>query len=729
MEYVDVLKKDGSREALPVYNIHDFPYEQLRTISQKTRNKKPVSYLCEFMTFDIETTTVIPPKDKDGKYKFTPTAFMWHWQACVGGFLVFGRFWEEFFEFIKTLQIWLKFKRGEKHFVCYVHNLGYELGFLYPFFEEYFGGEYEVFATGSHHPIRVTCGNGLEFRCSYKLSNMSLYYATTTEIGVQHPKAYGDLDYKKFRTAKSPVTMTEKGYNASDVLSLYEYIKSVLAHNKDTLETIPMTSTGYPRRDCRRAARSDDRYRDKVFKKCELNASVYVLLKEAGRGGDTHASRFMSGRIWHDFYSLDAVSDYPFQLCAFAEYPISKYSPYGEIESQEELNSLLEKYCCLFRVTFEGLRIRPREPMPYIPKSKCRDIPKGAVYDNGRIMSIPKGAIISMTVCDIDYAIIKDCYEWDSMIITDFHIADKGYLPQCLRDQIMKYFAEKCRLKYELGKLKKRQEAGEDVQDEYNKLDYLYGKIKNKLNGIFGMMYMDPCHIVYKMDSAGEWTEEAPDIDKALSKYNNSRNSFLVYAWGSRCTALARLHLRRIQKCFDYVAYSDTDSAKGAGVHWDELEKLNQWIIGICEESKVYWDDPEGQRYYMGVFENETPEPYKDFKTLGAKKYAYVDSKGLLHCTVSGVSAAKKPGEKIGAGAKELGKIENFTPGFTFRDAGGVTLWYSHDDPHYIEYDGCKMLTASSVAMIDSSYRLGITDEYRGILLMEGVTLEDFDED
>ena len=728
MEYVDVLRKDGSREAIPVYNISDFPYDRIKTISQKTRTKKPVAYLCDFMTFDIESTTVIPPKDKDGKYIYTPTAFMWHWQACVGGHVIFGRRWEEFFEFVKTLKSYLKFEHGEKHLVCYVHNLGYELGFLYPFFQEYFGGEYEVFASNNHHPIRVTCGNGLEFRCSYKLSNMSLYYATTTELGVLHPKAYGDLDYKKFRTADTPVTMTEKGYNASDVLSLYEYIKSVLLNGHDTLETIPMTSTGYPRRDCRRAARSDDHYRDRVFNKCKLTVDVYQLLKEAGRGGDTHASRFMAGRIWMDFFSLDSVSDYPFQLCAFPEYPITKYSRYGDIETEEELKLLLDKYCCLFRVSFEGLRIRPKEPMPYIPKSKCRDIPKGCVYDNGRIMRIPEGTYISITICDIDYKIIEECYEWDSMIITDFHIADKGFLPECLRNQIMKYFAEKCRLKYEIGKLEQRQEAGEDVQEELNKLNYLYGKIKNKLNGIFGMIYTDPVHTVYKMDDSGLWHEEIPDLEKALNKYNSSRNSFLVYAWGSRCTALARLHLRRIQQCFDYLAYSDTDSAKGAGVHWEKVESLNQWLIEICEQNGVYWDDPEGNRYYMGIFENETKIPYKQFVTLGAKKYAYVDGKGLLHCTVSGVSAAKKPGENIGAGAKELGTIENFKPGFTFRESGGVTLWYSHDEPHYITHEGCTMLTASSVAMVDSSYRLGITGEYRGILAIEGVTLEDYDE-
>ena len=37
-------------------------------------------------TFDIETTTI---KQEN------PYAFMYHWQMCIGGVVIFGRFWHE----------------------------------------------------------------------------------------------------------------------------------------------------------------------------------------------------------------------------------------------------------------------------------------------------------------------------------------------------------------------------------------------------------------------------------------------------------------------------------------------------------------------------------------------------------------------------------------------------------------------------------------------------------
>ena len=45
-------------------------------------------------TFDIETTTIKQEK---------PYAFMYHWQMCIGGIVVFGRFWHEFQELHEKL--------------------------------------------------------------------------------------------------------------------------------------------------------------------------------------------------------------------------------------------------------------------------------------------------------------------------------------------------------------------------------------------------------------------------------------------------------------------------------------------------------------------------------------------------------------------------------------------------------------------------------------------------
>lgn len=728
MELVETITKSGSTDLVEVYNVGDFPYERLRSTRQKVRNNKMLdSYLVEFGTFDIETTTLEGKRNNKGKYVTPPSGFMYQWQACIAGIVVFGRRWEEFFKFIEELQKWLEFD-SRNHFVIYVHNLGFESGFMYPFFEQYFGGEYEIFATAPHKPIRITCGNGIEFRCSWKLTNMSLYYATNTELSVTHIKAYGDLNYKKIRTANTRLTMKEKGYCVSDVLGLYEVILGLMAHEHDTLETIPMTSTGYPRRDCRRAARKAPKYREQIFKPCEITPEQYTLMKEAGRGGDTHASRYLAGRIVSG-EGYDAVSEYPAMLLLYPEYPRTKYSPYGDIESREEFDKLCNNYACLFRITFEHLAIKAGRPMPYIPRSICREIPKGTVYDNGRVLSIPEKTCITMTLTEIDFRIIEQEYDFDGFIVYDMYTAKKDFLPRCLRDQIMQYFNRKCELKFQINQIEARIDAGEaNLQEDLNRLNYLYMKIKNKLNGIFGMMYTDPVHEKLEMSSAGLWSTAEQDIGEMLKKYNSSRNSFLVYSWGHRCTALAREHLRKIQRCSNNLFYSDTDSAKAISFDDEKVKALNDSIIKRCEELGIYWKDPEGVKYYIGYFEKDGV--YKKFVTLGAKKYAYIDEKkGELHVTVSGVSTAKAPGEKIGAGAKELKRIENFKPGFTFVKAGGASIWYQHAEPHYIEINGCKMLTASSVAVCDTSYKLGVTDEYRGLLSDTGIELEDYLDD
>ena len=222
-------------------------------------------------------------------------------------------------------------------------------------------------------------------------------------------------------------------------------------------------------------------------------------------------------------------------------------------------------------------------------------------------------------------------------------------------------------------------------------------------------MYTDPVRNNITISDSGEWQVTSPDVDEALEKFYKSRNSFMVYAWGVWVTAWARFHLEAALDAFgDDALYCDTDSVKGItspGIR-RKMEKLNNNIMKLCEEKGTFCD-VGGKRYYLGVFEWENKEPYKAFKTLGAKKYAYVDEQGF-HITISGVN------KKIGA--HEMEDINNFRPGFIFKDAGGKTLYYNDVGKHYIEVDGCRMLTASNVGMVDSTYELGITDEYAELI-------------
>ena len=702
MRLACIKRFDGGEDIIETYNIQDFPYDNLNTKALTCKHKKKPKYLVyTFGTFDIETTTIDNGTD-------TPYGFMYHWQMDVGGYVVTGRRWEEWVKFmLKLVEI---FKTDEtRNFVVYIHNEAFEFQFIRDFLNEHFGG-FRVFASQRRKPIYVTTGNGIQFRCSYKLTNMSLEKAVQNELGVIHCKAAGDLDYRVIRTADTPLDDTEFGYCVSDVVCLYELIERRLINERDNLESIPMTSTGYVRRDCRNSCRKDDNYREEFLKQ-EMTESVYKLLMEAGRGGNTHANRYMSGRVWHDVDSFDVASSYPAQMF-LRKFPVSKFTPYGEIESMTELDSLLSEYACLFRVIFTGLEVRDNIGMPYIAISKATARSKHVTLDNGRVLSVINRedrendrGYIALTLTDIDFQIIKEEYTWDEMSISDFHIATYGYLPEALLSQVMAYFRAKTELK---DKIKEAEERGDE--EEAANLAYLYAKSKNRLNGIFGMCYTNPVHNVISLNEDGEWIEEVPEIADALIKYSKSRNSFLVYAWGVWITAWARRHLEDLFNALgqDKVIYGDTDSGKAVDVDISKIDALNAKVMELADKRGAYCDY-NGTRYYMGVYEHENKVPIAKFKTLGAKKYVYEDEKGL-HVTISGVS------KKLGA--KELGSIDNFVPGFIFKDAGGLTLYYNDAEQgiHQITVNGCTMTTASNIGMVDSTYEIGITSEYAELI-------------
>ena len=697
-----IKRFDDGEDVIETYNIHDFPYENLNTKAFTCKHKKKPKYLVyTFATFDIETTTIDNGTD-------TPYGFMYHWQMDVSGYVVTGRRWEEWIEFmLKLVEI---FKTDEtRNFVVYIHNEAFEFQFIRDFLNAYFDG-FTVFAAQRRKPIYVTTGNGIQFRCSYKLTNMSLEKAVQNELGVVHCKASGDLDYRIIRTADTPLNDTEFGYCVSDVVSLYELIERRLINERDNLESIPLTSTGYVRRDCRNSCRKDENYREEFLKQ-EMTESVYNLLMEAGRGGNTHANRYMSGRVWHEVDSFDVASSYPAQMF-LRKFPVSKFTPYGEIESMTELDGLLSEYACLFRVIFTGLEVRDNIGMPYIAISKATAHSKHVTLDNGRVLSVINRedrendrGYLSLTLTDVDFQIIKEQYTWDEMSISDFHIATYGYLPEALLSQVMAYFRAKTERK---DKIKAAEERGDE--EEAPNLAYLYAKSKNRLNGIFGMCYTNPVHNVISINEDGEWIEDTPEIAEALKKYWKSRNSFLVYAWGVWITAWARRHLEDLFNALgqDKVIYGDTDSGKAVEVDISKIDALNAKVMELADKRGAYCDY-NGTRYYMGVYEHENKIPIAKFKTLGAKKYVYEDEKGL-HVTISGVS------KKLGA--KELGSIDNFVPGFIFKDAGGLTLYYNDAEQgiHQITVDGCTMTTASNIGIVDSTYEIGITGEYAELI-------------
>ena len=688
MRYVGLRNKNGRIEYVKAYKVNELVDElpRVRLIRGRITKSDEYYYLEDFATFDIESYTLRTDP---------PQGYMYIWQACIFGVCVYGRTWREFISLLNILET--EYELDDHHrMVIYVHNLSYEFQFMRNFINKSYALT-NVFATEKRKVLKAIF-ECFEFRCSYRLSNMSLAKFCETEKG-RYVKGVGDLNYHKLRTPTTYLDDVEMSYCIADTIGLYYAIHSLMEHEQDTLATIPMTNTGYIRRYCRRGCRNNGHrgstsvYR-KIFMSCKIDSEVYGLLKECGRGGDTHANRWYSGQIIKDVDSYDSQSDYP-AMMLLRKYPMSKFIEYGAIDDMNEFYSLLSSRACLFRLKLKNVRCKESFPSPYIPKSKCMVI--NGTFDNGRVLTAD---MLCITVTDIDYRIIEDCYEFDDLTIDKMMVANYGYLPTQLTNSVLHFFEQKTRLK---GQIKRSTSKAEKEN-----LEYLYAKSKNRLNSIFGMCYTDPVHDTIELVD-GEWKSACADIDESLEKFYRSKNSFLNYQWGVWVTAHAREHLHKFSKrCCKNELYRDTDSCKGFDFDVNEVYKFNAEVIAQCEERGAYAND-NGNRYYLGIFENETEkESYHEFKTLGAKKYCYTDSDGL-HLTVSGV--LKK------VGVKELGTIDNFKEGFVFRKAGGVNLWYNDTNEIYsIVVDGTKIITSSNVGMLDGEYTLGITDEYRDLI-------------
>lgn len=287
--------------------------------------------------------------------------------------------------------------------------------------------------------------------------------------GCQHIKAKGDLDYSLIRHNESYINPIEWGYIINDTLGLWEAISYMLSKDEDTIATVPLTSTSYVRRDMKRAIRKGTTTR-LLKKKLALTDKTYKLLKEAFRGGDTHANMIKCAKIYHDVYSFDASSMYPamlllmkFPMTTFEKMPVtSKCLKY--VKSKE--------LAWIAQIKLTNVRLKEDQYNPYLSISKCRNL-QGVDPDNGRVW---KAAELETTVTDIDFSIIEECYDFDSVeIIEDtLYTAHYGYIPDDVRSVIMQYFTDKTKLKiavkHTAPNSKDREEAEYDLMKAKNKL-------------------------------------------------------------------------------------------------------------------------------------------------------------------------------------------------------------------------------------------------------------------
>lgn len=601
-----------------IYNVHNC-IELFDKIDMKTVKRNHIEFFNTAVSFDIETSSFYDPEI------LSKCANMYIWQMCFSGGIIIGRTWADFVNTLWMIHNYYETSDSRK-LVIYVHNLQYEFQFIRKWFKWD-----SVFAIDERKVVKAVTNIGIEFRCSYILTNISL-----KKMAEDLPDEYngisklmGELDYTQIRGPETPLSDAELQYCINDVLIVVYFIYDKLQH-ENSIANIPLTATGYVRKAVRKNCLYNKEYYAKswAYKRyihtLNLTKDDYFMLHDAFRGGHTHSSCLSTCKVIPDVGSIDFISAYPAE-CLYELYPNESFKDI-KLNSMAEFRNYLKYYACLFQIEFFDLKAAVIFEH-VLSESNCT-VCDGAVIDNGRIVSAKR---IVTTITELDFEVIEKYYTWDKMRIGKFKAARKGYLPTLFIESVLSFYKDKTKLKGVAGRER----------------DYV--NAKSRLNSLYGMMVTDICKedIIYVND---EWDVADYNIDEKIKQYNESKSRFLFYAWGIWVTAYCRRNL--LLSVFyefknDYI-YSDTDSIKFKNIeaHLPFIEKYNKSVRMKTERAllnhriEAAEAEPEtikGEKKHIGFFEYEGK--YDKFKSLGAKRYL-TEINGDIDLTCAGLNAA-----------------------------------------------------------------------------------------
>lgn len=746
VKYTDRMPVDQTAHVFKRFDFANFLHEKFKKIKTvPCRNKDGAYHLLNVpAAFDIETSTFPIAWDKFG-IEFAWNACLVCWQFGLDGTAWIGRTWEEWDE-AQALIVEVLGLSDKYRLRIYDQNLPYEWSFMR---KRYAGRFTSCFARDKISVLRATTVDGLEFADSLALSNNTLENMAKDLVTYKGIKKTSGWDYSKIRHHSTPLTDEEVEYAINDVLVLMCYIKEKMDAEGGDISAIPMTSTGYVRRDCRlHTIGSKDKgvriaYR-KLMKKLRIDSCDEEFLRLwVFAGGYTHANPFFIHCICHDVASFDVASMYP----AMA---VCKYMPMEKIGdelpgSYAEALQWMSEYCCVFECilydveALTGVRAHSlsesKSKIKYNVKNKdTGKIEHPADIDNGRIVNCDV-AIVSFT--ELDFATYLETYKHGSIEFTKFIRYRRGFLPPELVERFMWYYCQKTLLKGDADKLS------------------LYYLTKAMCNSIYGMMCQHIIMEVHKLldgEILDEYeyitktatAENSVDVDvlksvnraEAFSKYNmesgfRNNTRFTYYPWACYITAHARRTIfKAIHAAGNAWIYTDTDSIKLFKGKLNEFEVyLQEYHYLISEEMtdamkraglpEDLWiaPDKDGGLHPLGFFEREAD--IEAFKTLGAKRYLSYqydkdEQKMMYKPTVAGCSKDKlqKYLNSLPDPFAEF-EINKIVPpeysgrmiaGYINEETSGIVTDYLGNQASYHEYSSCTLRPATFEMTISEDF-------------------------
>lgn len=573
--------------------------------------------------------------------------------------------------------------------VFYIHNLGYDYVFLRKFMFKKWGYPEKELSLKSHAPLYIEFENGIIFKDSFILAQRKLE-KWANDLEVEHKKAVGKWDYNKIRSQYENFTNDELQYIECDTLAGVECLDTLSKQLKKHACDMPYTATGIPREAVRKIG-AQNRARD-LFERICPNYQQYEKLTKVFHGGYTHANRFISGQIINEGGKCyDFSSSYPFCMCAFKEFPMSRFESIDD-KPIDYILKYSDKYAFMFKLIMLRPKLKPNLEMPVLQASKSVEL-VNPIIDNGRIL---QAEYISIYLNEIDLQVIAQQYDYDFAICKEVEFASKGYLPRWFTDYVYSLYIAKCTLKH---------------SDPL-----LYRLKKGELNSCYGMCVMRNVRLEIIEDYVtGEYyANNEKDPESIYKKYIGNKNTILPYMWGVWVTSLALRDLHELATCIykdsedpeknGIWLYSDTDSIYAT--KWDEnkVAAYNEKCKALLRANGYEGVEFEGQEYWLGVAESGPEDVFTEFITQGAKRYCKRTEDGL-HITIAGVP--KKGVECLND------NIANFQPGLIFpgTKTGKLTHKYIYVPDIYIDEWGNE--TGDSIDLTPCDYLLsheGYTD-------------------
>lgn len=664
------VKTKNGREPIKAYTPDEMKLPIL-TFKDLQKNHKITKFATKYICLDTETS-----------HTTNVCGWVYQWAAKLGKLYVYGRKPSEIIDFMQKVAEHYELSEDKK-IILYIHNAAYDLQYIKLFLRQY-DPSADFLAVDSHAIIQCDV-IGFRIICSYKLTNLSLA-ALSDNYADTYTKAVGEIDYNVVRYQDTELSTSDWFYMFSDVAAQDDGIQGYLKmQGYKYAYKAPITSTGFVRANCRKAAKNDDDWRA-AFLEMRLSLEEYNLCRQCFMGGVCIASFMYSGQTIRgdNLRHKDFISSYPTrQLLDY--FPTGAPSWYGEVETEQELEEICAEYCAVFVLTLDNVHIKQGVTAPCIPSSKCihKD---NELKLNGKIVSADT---LTIVVCELDYKWIKRQYDYDGIGVDKMLIFDRGEMPDWLKTEVFEYFKNKCSLK--------------------GVNDLLYAKSKNMLNGVYGMTATAIIREQYKMNEDFILTHQTTtedDDENALNRYYLSYNNFMPYQFSIWTTAHARDALYTMIECVGYenFLYCDTDS-----VFYIETPENKKRMDDYAEKCRQRAKDAGAfvDNKFLG---EPTDEPtIRAFRAIHSKCYAMeeMNKKGNfeLNVVIAGIPKGSTKwidGEPVFmTNAQELGDIDNLNDGFIFRHCGGTRCVYNERPIETINING-HMTEIASSAIIEN---------------------------